>query len=499
MVTNIFRTSLNKCDVRQVMRGLAEHLGLLVLQQRGAATALEGDLLSLVQEVTALQSLTKDYGSTSSLSPISCREDSAALTDSDLQQQQPQQRNRALPPQGPLRQALETERQGLLRGLEAVREVQLLLKSVVGSDPPAPSPASASSEARLRRASGGEGWGEAPTDPVTAAEVKAAVDGLEKSLAETFGRVERYPSPLSAMACTGEDEGQGEDGGSLAPPLLAAGAAQVVVETREALRACTADARGISERFAGVLPRAVLVRVAQHLSDVDDEVGLVLDGSELMRSWLLADASAAAADGGSNAVSMEVGGDSVDGSPAPDAQQQAAAEHATRVGQRLTDAVKAMLLSVQALCPRDTAVAPVTASSAPTPVKTEPGDAANAGDESGHENEEEEGGWSTGTTLFEAHACAFEQASKLKLWRCASAMAAARVALKELSEDEAVGVAGCGVAGEAAAALVALCSEVLVLAEQVLSAGKAVLLGMLALNKVGPIFIRNTCDSNEGS
>lgn len=478
---DVLHTSAMHYDVcfnimRQVMRGLAEHLGLLVLQQRGAATALENDLLFLLGEVAALQSLTKDYGSTSSSSsPIAPPKDGEPPTNEELLVQR---RNLALPPQGPLRQALETERQGLLRGIEAVREVQLLLKSVVGSDPPTPSPgstsASASPVARLRRARGGEGWGEAPTDPVTAAEVKAAVDGLERSLADTLARVERYPSPCSAVSVAGEAEGKAEGGGLMAPPLLAAGAVRVVVEAREALRASAVDARGISERFAGVLPRAVLIRVAQHLSDVDGSVGSVLDGSELMRSWLLAEATVEAGDG------IEVDADGGDGTSASsEVQRQTAAEHASRVGERLTDAVKAMLLSVQALCPRDTAV--TAAAAASTPANGDTTEPRNDGDES---EEEEEGGWSTGTTLFEAHASAFEQARGLKLWRCASAMASARVALMELSEDKAVGVAGCGVAGEAAAALVALCSEVLVLAEQVLSAGKAVLVGMLALNKV---------------
>lgn len=456
------------------MRGLSEHLGLLVLQQRAAATSLDSDLLCLLREVTALRSLTADYGTTSP-SLTSPAEDSEGSR-SDGRGRLPQQ-NRALPPQGPLRLALETERQGLLRGLEAVREVQLLLKAVVGSDPPAPPPAPASTEARLRRARGGEGWGEAPTDPVTAAEVKSAIDGLEALLCKMLGRVEEYPAV--AVGVLGVE---GEDGSFVAPPLLAAGAARVIVETREALRACAADARGISERFAGVLPRAVLVRVAQHLDDVDGGVGAVLDRSNLMRSWLAAD--------GNNADGMEVDVDGGGGGGvSSDARRRAAAaEHASKVGEWLTDAVKAMLLSVQALCPRDTAVKAGDAAG------TEPGTEPGSGDEP-REEEEVDDGWSTDTTLFEAHASAFEQARGLKLWRCASAMRSARLALKALSEDEAVGCSGGGggVAGEAAVALVALCAEVLVLAEQVLSAGKAVLVGMLALNKVRARALRCAC------
>ncbi|CAM9165037.1 unnamed protein product [Ectocarpus sp. 4 AP-2014] len=428
----------------EVMRGLAENLGLLVLQQRGAATALESDLLSFVQEVEAMRSLTTDYG----FSAASAAEASPQTTAGEPS---------AIPPQSTLRLALETQRRGLLRGLEAVREVKLLLTAMAGSDPPV---ASASSpECRLRRARGGEGWGEAATDAATHAEVKAAVDSLERSLYGMLCAVQRYPPPTTihgAALVVGEDVAQA------ATPLLAARAARLVVENREALRACSVVATEVSDRFAGVLPRAMLVRVATHLCDVDVSVGSALHGNSAMRWWLLADGSS--------------GGDAVGGRKEADGcgdSRHAAARHASEVGERLTAAVKAMMLSVQSLFPRvDEGRA--NDIGAPSPVATK--DGGNAGGE----DEDEEDARSTGTTLFEAHASAFEQARGLKLWRCASAMASARLALREFAEDEAVRGAS---AGEAAGALVALCREVLVLAEQVLSAGKAVLIGMVALNK----------------
>lgn len=425
------------------MRGLAENLGLLVLQQRGASTALESDLLSFVQEVTAMQSLTTDYG----VSAASTAESSPQTTVGVPS---------AIPPQSTLRLALETQRRGLLRGLEAVREVQLLLEAMAGSDPPV---ASASSpESRLRRARGGEGWGEAATDAATHAEVKTAVDSLERSLSGMLCAVQRYPPPTTIHGAVLE---VGEVNALAATPLLAARAARLVVENREALRACSADAREFSDRFAGVLPRAMLLRVATHLCDVYVSVGSALDGNSAMRSWLLSDAIAvddgstgeASADGRKE---TEVIGDS----------RQAAAKHASEVGERLTAAVKAMLLSVQSLCPR---------------ADKRPADGTGAPPSDGQDEEEEEV-CSIGTTLFEAHAAAFEQARGLKLWRCSSAMTSARLALREFAEDEALRGAS---AGEAAAALVGVCREVLVLAEQVLSAGKAVLIGMVALNKVG--------------
>lgn len=477
----------------KVMRGLGEHLGLLVLQQRGAAAALESDLFSLLQEVRAMQSLTADYGMAPSSSSFSSSPNGGASLE-------PQKH--PLPPQTPLRLALEKQRQGLLRGLEAVREVQLLLKSVTGSDPPTSSPTSNSSEeSRARRARGGEGWGEAATDAATSAEVKVAVDALERSLSDMLGRVQRYPGP-SAAATAAVRAGGGNDAGAAAvAPLLADGAVRVVVEVREALRACATDAARLSQRFGGVLPPAVLARVAEHLSDVEAGVGSALDGSPLMRSWLLSDgaaAAAAAAGDDGDADSMEVVDHSVcagGGAGEEQRRQAAAALHASRIGQRLTDAVKAMLLSVQALCPRDTPVGKAAAS-APAAARSDVVSSSAGKAERGVDDKEqqpadgdaevedkEENAWSTGTTLFEAHAAAFDQSRGLKLWRCAAAMASARQALADLSEDEAVG--GAAAAGATASALVALCAEVLVLAEQVLFAGKAVLVGMVALNKVG--------------
>ncbi|CAM9468160.1 unnamed protein product, partial [Ectocarpus sp. 12 AP-2014] len=430
----------------EMMRGLAENLGLLVLQQRGAATALESDLISFVHEVRAMQSLTTDYG----VSFASAADAPAQTTSGEPS---------AIPPQFTLRLALETQRRGLLRGLEAVREVQLLLKAMAGSDPPV---ASASSlESRLRRARGEEGWGEAATDAATYAEVKAAVDSLERSLSGMLCAVQRYPPPTTIHGVALE---VGEDAAQAATPLLAARAARLVLENRDALRACSADSRELSDRFAGVLPRAMLARVATHLCDVDVSVGSALDGNSAMRSWLFAGDSSS---GGDAAIGRKETGGCGD-------SRQPAGEHASEVGERLTAAVKAMLLLVQSLCPRaDKGSADGTG--APSPVT-----AKDAGNADGEDEEEEEDAWSTGTTLFEAHASAFEQARGLKLWRCASAMASARLALREFAEDEAVRGAS---AGEAADALVALCREVLVLAEQVLSAGKAVLIGMVALNK----------------
>lgn len=456
-----------RCTPSQVMRGLAEHLGLLVLQQRGAVTALESDLMTLVQEVRALELLTADYTAVST----SSAERSTAGVEDDGEKEQNKRCGGRLPPQTPLRSALETLRQGLLRGLEAVREVELLVNAVAAADPPSASSTSSSREARLRRAKGGEGWGEAPTDAETTSEVKTAIDGLAGSLMEMLGDVEHYPSPTSVLG-----------NAAAAPSLLAAGTARVVVGSRDALRACSVAAKDMAERFAGVVPRAVLDRVAHHLLDVDRRLGSTLDGSPMMRAWLL-DNSAWE----SQVVAMEIG--DVNKESAADVsdieQREAVTKHAAKVGECLNESVKALLLSVQTLCPRDPAGAPAASRGVEGTMTGV--DVGGHSDVDEKEENEEKDSWSTDTTLFEAHASAFEQARGVKLWRCASAMQSARLALKEFSEDEAM-IGGGGTvrdasAAEATAALVDLCGDLSMLAKQVVSAGKAVLVGMIALNK----------------
>lgn len=122
------------------MRGLAEHLGLMIVQQRGAATALESEVSALARELNAMQSLLRDYlfdGKVMADKFAAARDGSGAqLDDSDRAWSPVASRVKPLPPQRPLRYVLETQRKGLLRAVESVREVQLLLKAMAGSDPP---------------------------------------------------------------------------------------------------------------------------------------------------------------------------------------------------------------------------------------------------------------------------------------------------------------------------------------------------------------------------
>lgn len=103
------------------MRGLSEHLGLLIMQQRGATTTLESEILSFALEMRALRSLVDDYPSGVS---------SEKLETSSRSKGTP------LPAQRVLRKALETQRQGLRQGMECIKEVQLLLKAITIADPP---------------------------------------------------------------------------------------------------------------------------------------------------------------------------------------------------------------------------------------------------------------------------------------------------------------------------------------------------------------------------
>lgn len=444
------------------MRGLAEHLGLLVLQQRGATAVLESELWSLTQEVDIVQSLTQNVGSATT----SASSDDAGDLGSDGESSAGLKL--ALPPQTPLRSAMETQRVGLLRGVEAIREIKLLVKAVIGSDSPTGASKSGGGDAEM--------WGLAATDAETSTELVVAVKELEKSILEMHGRLERYPSP----ACSGPSrDGSGDVEAS---PLLNAGALADVVTTQEKLRALSGDATKLSERFANVVPPSVLIRVATHLGGVHTAVRSLLSESSVMRGWMSTQATSVVVAQGS----VDMVGDTSD-VVGPSLEQVKVAVHVSKIGNHLSESVKAMLLSVQALCPRKSEQALSTSNrEAEEGLPKSTGEPAPEGDGLVTEDGQEDDEWSTGSTLFEAHASAFDQAKGLKLWRCSAALAAATSALKEFSEDEAVnGARGPSEATvEAGEALGRLSGEVMQLAEQLVSAAKAVLIGMIALNKV---------------
>lgn len=450
------------------MRGLAEHLGLLILQQRGAATALESELLSLVQEVRALQSATRDYAGPAVAKlageePLGGFQQKGDTISNSWQG--------SLPPQLPLRLALEAQRQGLLRALEALRGVQLLVRALEQADPPSSSSTSSTVSEN--------GWGQSPSDASSSSLLKKAVIDLEGSVLGMLRRLEQYPTcPKSA--------GSGGSVGTV--PLLGPVALQVILDNQDALLVCSHESQYFAKTFASVVPPSMLAKVGRHFSQVRQTVDTELDSNAVMSRWLhphVGNQQLLTSTEGRGCSSGESSSRSGDGPGIGSQQISSTSCHTSKVSNLLSQATKTMLLSVQALCPRlDNLKTPTSRHS----VDTSSGFRNNEGCsvEGGGEEELQSEGWSTGTTLYEAHASAFEQARGLKLWRCADALALTRTALKDFTEDELVDGAE---AAEASEALLGLLDEVLGLAEQVLAAGKAVMVGMIALNKV----LRCTC------
>lgn len=428
------------------MRGLAEHLGLVVLQQRGAVASLEAELYSLAEEVNATKGLTARY---CHVEPVGGPVSSGAT--------QP------LPPQTPLGEAVVIQRRGLRRALEAVREVQLLLTAMDKTEIAAPATSPSTPVAD------GGGWEEGRTDSAASAVVKEQVSGLGRSICEMLGRLAAIPSTccVAADAFTGDFQGKGER--TSVSPLLPPGAVHAVVDNQTALKACSEEARAIAVRFAHVVPPAALTRVSHHCGEVVRAVQVTLDASPVMVAWL-------ADDSGTSGQSESM--DTTDG--VSQGQIDATAAHAAKFGHELSEAVKALLLSVQAL------YRPKANTGGQGDVNPDTSDVAIGRDDGDGAEDDEPGEWSTATTLLDAHASAFEQARRLKLTRCAAALASVRMVLRGFSDDEAV--YGAGDSGvmltEAGGVMAKLAFGMLELAQQVLSAGRAVLVGMVVLNKV---------------
>lgn len=451
----------------QIMRGLAEHLGLLVLQQRGATAVLESELWSLIQEVDSIQSLSKaGVVATTSASVVEAVGNVSGGVGCDEVSRNLAQ---ALPPQAPLRSALETQRVGLLRGVEAIRQVKLLVKAIIGADPPAAAPKSGAAMDDL--------CGLPATDATTSLELVVAVEGLENSVGAMLICLQGHPSPAAFSRPSGSD---GSESG--ASPLLNAGVLDAVVAIQEKVRACSAVAKTLSERYADVVPPSVLIRVATHLDGVCDAVQSALSGNLVMAGWVSKQGSTAVFAHGE--ATTEGDGACTSAGISLEEERTKVALHASKIGDLLSESVKAMLLSVQGLCPRDSDKATSRSIGEVDGVLPSSAGVVVSGAEA--KDDDEKGGWSTDFTLVGAHVCAFNQAKELKLWRCSAALAAATRALKEFSEDKAVnGVRGSSSATrEAGEVLGGLCAELMQLAEQVVSAAKAVLIGMIALNKV---------------
>lgn len=392
------------------MRGLSEHLGLLVLQQRAAEAALESDLLSLTQEVNAIRSLKDGLHGHETL-------------------QQEGEESPAVPPQTPLRNALETQTRGLLQSLEALREVQMLVQAVAEADPPS----------TVSGTMDEQGWGEAPMDARKCSAIRDSLSASERSVVDMLGCLPRY-----------SEAGSAQGNAHVTVPLLSHGILTAILGNQEKIRSLAEEWEKNRDVFACVVPPAALGRVADHISTVVTYVDSALRASPLMGRYIAA-AGRTVNPGGSRG---------------PSSEPKMNSTHASRIGTLASEAVKAMLLTVQTLC------------NPGGRVKESTGDEVDEGAES------EE--FSTESTLFDAHFSAFEQARGLKLWRCTSLLKSLRFALQHLSEDEEL-LEGEGWERFAGAcdALVCLVVDVAEMAQQVLAAGRAVFIGLVALNKVG--------------
>lgn len=302
-----------------------------------------------------------------------------------------------------------------------------------------------------------------------------------------LARVDRFPAPPSTTFIY-----RGESPLHVVP-LLAAGAVAALLENQEDSSVLAKEAHALSTNYAHVIPPAALQRVGDHFLYVTQTVHSALHASPLLSFWWVRQPGPRIdREVLSGSESQRIPSGRPPSAPSIpsvdlitlDAAQSATSGHVKRVGKRLASAVKAMLISVQSLC-RDH----VSAARSRSP-------SVNAADHSavftavtaqdGDDDEDGEGLSVMGTTLFEAHASSFEQARALKLWRCAEALNAVRSSLVEFTEANVANgwAGGAAPAGEAAVAVVGLLRQVLVLAEQVLCAGRAVLTGIVALNKV---------------
>lgn len=326
-----------------------------------------------------------------------------------------------------------------------------------------------------------QGWGQNPTDSASSTEATAAVSDLEQKTSVMLARLDQFPAP--PISTSTKDESSSD----VAVPLLAAGAVAAVLENQESLACLATETRAISRKFSNVIPVAALQRVGDHLSCIIDTVRTCLNSDPVLRFWwVMQPGSTRFSESEVRAMSstqpLQSSSPAID-LIALDAAQSATVDHMRQFGKKINFAVKSMLISVQSLCrgPRPSSVedgkSDTTADGEVLlPERTTDSDSDGA----------DEGLSVTGTTLMETHASSFEQARSLKLWRCADALRSVRTCMVEFSEAvTATGWAdGAAPAAEATVAAVTLLRDVLPLAEQVLGAGRAVLTGIVAFNKV---------------
>lgn len=292
-----------------------------------------------------------------------------------------------------------------------------------------------------------------------------------------LSRLDRFPPPVP-------DSETDRDVKPPIVPLLGAGAMRDVLANQEILPLCSKEAGMLATKFAHVVPPAALKRVRDHLWFLTRTVDSALRDNDLLSFWWVLTPGVATTPDVSGSAKLDLPSVRLT-SPAASAvaavslqaAQTATSMHVERLGNLLSVAVKAMLISVQSLCPR------VGHTVSSTPGATAIPDLDEAKDDESAEDAQLS---VTSTTLFQAHSSAFEQARGLKLWRCVDALNAVRVAVNDFTEAEDVNgwADGAAPAREAGAAILALLADMQSLTEQVLCAGRAVLTGIVALHKV---------------
>lgn len=418
----------------EVMRGLADHLGLIVLQQRGTMATLECDVTSLAREINVIQGLAAAV----------TRRDSGVKSSADVKEATSAwSAQMLLPPQKAARRALEMQRQGFFRAVESLREIRMLMEAMVVADPPSAAPIEKYDVE----------CGQHPTRETDSSTAMRAVKKLEEKMSAKLVRLEHFPPPVDDALVESRVPGVNPSSHPDIVPLLGHEAMRVVVDNQETLRDVGKEAYSTAEQYAHVFPPSALKCVGDHCGALVSAIDSVLERNPLLRSYVSRSVSLKRDDEKSGACS-----------PQNTMSESATKAHVSRMGYVLAEAVKALLLSVQGLFGEDAEL-----------------DDRGPREKSIEDSTDE----LSMITLIEAHSRSFQQARALKLWRCVKALSTVRSALETWTEDDYANDGGdAGMINEAWAAAMALCGDVGLLAEQVLGAGKAILTGLVALNKV---------------
>lgn len=400
---------------------------------------LESEVSELAREMKAIQGLIADMDHETKA------EEQGSHLGRDTSVKGPALKAVLTPPhQGDLHRLMQVQRRGLFQIVESVREVRMLVRAVVDADP-------ASSEVPAAER---HEFGELPTDAETLSALMKTLEKLEDVVVSGLQDLERYPWSVAREA---------PGVGSIVPtsaghvdPLVGRGAVEVLLKNDAALREASEVARTTANAFAHVLPVFTLERIADQCTSAVTLVESAMQESSSLQTWVARNFAGQKA---IDAHDMQGVAPDYDGE-----SSEAFVSHVSRIGECLAKVVKACLLSAQALAPKQ---GPEKLSKG---VDLPPGEEAGGMDQAGRASP-------LSATLSETHLLSFHEGRAMKLWRCKEALSAVREAFRSWTEDDLTRSEGLG-------EILAVCRDVTGLAEQVLCAGKALLTGMIAFNKV---------------